>query len=354
MNKSVAIDARLIGGTATGDSTYWTGLLHGLAEIASTDSLLFFSNTEKPPGIPWRNEWRWIVVPSGSSRWWSLVAFPLAARKAGAAAVHVQYNLSPLVRSGITTIHDVSFFIGPEWFGRKDRVLLQRFVPATVRRSARVIAVSQTCREEIERFIPDAKGKTEVTPEAAAPWIRSVERGAAKARVSELVGVEEPYLFTLGTAWARKNQTLAVQAVSRYASGPRLYLGGKGGKGEVLPDRVRRLGYVAQSDLSAFYSGAEAFLLPSLHEGFGLTLLEAFECGCPVLCGNGGALAEVAGGAATIVPTYDPQAWADALERMLSSNLDALRELGRRRAAEFSWAATARLTRQVYEAVVNP
>ena len=100
MKKTVAIDARLVGGSSTGDSTYWTGLLHGFAEIAPEDSLLFISNTGKPPEIPWSSKWRWLVVPSRSSRWWSLVSFPLAARRARAAAVHVQYNLSPLVRRG--------------------------------------------------------------------------------------------------------------------------------------------------------------------------------------------------------------------------------------------------------------
>ncbi|MHB8635249.1 MAG: glycosyltransferase family 4 protein [Fimbriimonadaceae bacterium] len=355
MTKTVAIDARLVGGTSTGDSTYWTGLLHGLAATTSDEALLFISNKEKPPDIPWNSRWRWLHIPARSNRWWSLVAFPLAARKARAAAVHVQYNLSPLVRhGGVTTIHDVSFFIGADWFGAKDRFLLQRFVPAAVRRSKRVIAVSETCRNEIERFIPAARGKTVVTPEAAAPWIEPMDRRAAQARVAELVGVREPYLFTLGTAWARKNQALAIEAVKLCPSAPRLYIGGKAGDEDTIGNRIRRIGYVNQSELSAFYSGAEAHILPSLHEGFGITVLEAFACGCPVLCGSGGALPEVSGGAATIVPSYDAEAWADALRNMLSSNLDALRERGRRRAAEFSWAATARLTRQVYTAVVNP
>jgi glycosyltransferase involved in cell wall biosynthesis len=84
-----------------------------------------------------------------------------------------------------------------------------------------------------------------------------------------------------------------------------------------------------------------------------LTVLEAFKCGCPVLCGAGGALPEVAGDAAVIVPNYESRAWTAALESMLSSNLDDLRERGRHRAAEFSWTETARLTRQVYEDVVN-
>ena len=353
MNKPVAIDARLIGGSSTGDSTYWTGLVHGLAEVAPSDPLVFISNTDKPKEIPWSESWQWRKVTARSSRWWSLVAFPLAARKAGAKAIHTQYNLSPLVRKGgVTTIHDVSFFIGPEWFGQKDRMLLQRFVPSSVKRSAKVIAVSNTCRTEIEKYIPAAKGKTVVTLEAAAPWIKPMSRAEAKWRVAEIVGVDEPYFFTLGTSWARKNQALAIEAVERLEGGPILYLGGKG-ESSLNPKRVRKLGYVDQSDLSALYGGAEAYILPSLHEGFGLTVLEAFVCGCPVLCGAGGALPEVAGGAAIIANNYEPKTWMDALQGMLSSNLDDLRERGRLRATEFSWAETARQTRQVYEDVVN-
>src|SRR5687767_6719140 len=120
----VAIDARLVGGTATGDSTYWLGLLYGLSQIATDFKFLLISNAKAPPKIPQSDNFRWMTVPARSNRWWSLVRFPLAARKAGAGVSHTQYNLSPLVgRSGITTIHDVSFFIGPEWFQPKDRFL---------------------------------------------------------------------------------------------------------------------------------------------------------------------------------------------------------------------------------------
>lgn len=354
MKKTIAIDARLIGGTSTGDSTYWTGLLHGFAEVAADDDLLFISNNERPAGIPWKSSWRWLNVPSKSSRWWSLVSFPLAARSAKAGAVHVQYNLSPLVRRiGITTIHDVSFFIGPQWFGAKDRLLLQRFVPAAAQRSAKVIAVSETCRREVEHYIPSARGKVVVTPEAAAPWIEPMDRAEARSRVTALTGTDEPYLFTLGTSWARKNQALAVEIAEAWADGPKLFLGGKGRADEAPSERVLRLGYVSQADLSAFYSAAVAHVLPSLHEGFGLTVLEAMTCGCPVICGNGGALPEVAGDAGFVMSDYSAATWVSAMRSKLSGNLEPVREAGRARAAEFSWATTARLTREVYESVVN-
>jgi glycosyltransferase involved in cell wall biosynthesis len=350
----VAIDARLIGGTSTGDSTYWTGLLHGLAHEAPNETLLFISNTEKPPGIPWSEKWRWITAPARSQRVWSLITFPRVATRNRAQVVHTQYNLSPLVRrGGITTIHDVSFFIGPQWFGPKDRLLLQRFVPSSARRSARVITVSDSSRAEIERFIPVAKGKVSVTPLATPPWVEKMDRTGARRVVNKLVGVEERFVLTIGTDWPRKNQTLAVEAVNRLPedSDLKLYLVGKSPAPTGENARIRRLGYVPQSDLAALYSAAEALVFPSLHEGFGLPILEAFTCGCPVLCGAGGAMPETAAYAARIVHNYEPQTWADALQDMVSSNLDALREAGFMRAAEFSWLETARLTLQVYREV---
>src|SRR5579885_1319148 len=110
----IAIDARLVGGQSTGDSTYWLGLLTGLSRINTNFRFLLFSNAPRPPGIPESPAFQWVRLPSRNSRWWSLVRFPLLARRMNADALHTQYSLSPLAGSiGITTIHDVSFFIGP-------------------------------------------------------------------------------------------------------------------------------------------------------------------------------------------------------------------------------------------------
>ena len=126
---------------------------------------------------------------------WSLVKFPLFARKIGADVVHVQYSLSPLVgKKGVTTVHDVSFFIGPQWFSTKDRLLLQRSVPAAIRRAARVFAVSQTACSEIEQFVPEAKGKTVVTFNALGDNIQVMDEAKALEVVAR-IGVEPPFVF---------------------------------------------------------------------------------------------------------------------------------------------------------------
>jgi len=353
----VAIDARLAFGSSTGDTSYWTGLIRGLGRIEHGLDLLLFSNAERPAEIP--ESMRWVRVEARSGRWWSLFAFPNAAMGEGADVIHTQYNLSPLVKKGgVTTIHDVSFFIGPDWFRPKDRWLLQRGVPRSAKQAARVITVSETSRGEIERYIPDAKGKVAVTPLACPDSVVAVPREEAARHLAQELGLTSPFLLSVGTLWPRKNARLAIEAASLLdpALPHKLVLTGKAGWGELgESDRVVRTGFVSEHSLNCLYSAAELYVCPSLHEGFGLPVLEAFRCGCPVVCSTGGALPEVAGDAAMIVPGWDPREWADAIQGLLadSGKMASMRELGRRREREFSWEATARLTAAVYREVAE-
>lgn len=356
--RTVALDARLMCGQSTGDSTYWTGLIHGLSRIELDFRFLLFSNAPQPENIPKSELFEWIDVPGGS-RLWSLVRFPLAARRLGADAIHTQYSLSPLVRRrGITTVHDVSFFVGPQWFRPKDRFLLRASVPASAARAARVITVSETSRQEIEAHIPDAKGKTRVTPLAAGLDVVPQNRSEAKALVRAELGVNEPFMLTVGTRWPRKNMSLAVEAAELLSESlpHKLIVTGKQGWGqESTSKRVIESGFVTSQMLSALYSAADLYLAPSYHEGFGIPLIEAFKCGCPVLCSGGGALPETAGDAARIESSWAPGPWAATIESLLndSSNLASMRERGFARAKRFTWEETARKTLEVYREVAN-
>lgn len=350
---TVAIDARLVGTDKTGDATHWRGLLHGLAGLAQTPRLLLLSNVSKPAGIPWNAAWEWVHLPARNTRWWSWVGMPLEARRRGADVVHVQYNLSPLIRNGITTIHDISFLIGPEWFAPRDRVLLSRGVAASVKRAHRVVTVSNTSKSEIERMLPAAAGKTRVVYNACPPWIRPLRDADASAARARL-GIAEPYALTVGTRWPRKNMELAVQAMDRLPSDlpHRLVVTGKAGWGDQsLGVRGVATGYVGEDDLCALYQGASLYLAPSRHEGFGVPLLEAFACGCPVACSTGGALPEVAADAAEVIPGWNPGDWSQAVEGLLrdSGKLQALRERGYRRVRDFDWAASAETLCRIYE-----
>ncbi|MCG9896191.1 MAG: glycosyltransferase family 4 protein, partial [Fimbriimonadaceae bacterium] len=309
---TLALDARLIGAGSTGDSVYWEGLLSGLASIPCDGlRLLLLSNVPAPAGVPMPPGAEWVVVP-GRGRWWSLAAFPTAARRLGADLAHVQYSASPLLTRFVTTVHDVSFLIGPEWFRPRDRFLLSRSVPATMRRAAQVLTVSQTSAGEIERLAGIPRARITVTPNALNPRFRSLspEEGAARR---DRLGLTEPYVLTASTRWPRKNMILAIQTVEGLPARlpHRLALAGRSGWGREEPGvRTLRLGYLDFDDLSAAYQGAAAYLCPSLHEGFGLPLLEAFAAGCPALVSSGGALPEVAGGAAEVMADWAPESWS--------------------------------------------
>lgn len=116
---------------------------------------------------------------------------------------------------------------------------------------------------------------------------------------------------------------------------------------------IRMLGYFSAEQLPLLYGSAEAFVLPSLAEGFGLPVLEALACGTPVICSNTTAMPEVAGGAAHLVPAVEVEAWTEAIDSVVSDSTlrDRMSQAGLRRAAEFSWAQTVDTVSKVLAAV---
>ncbi len=336
----VAVDARLIGGTSTGDSTYWTCFLQSLIENHPDVELVFISNREKPNGVPFLEKSTWIVAPAKSSRWWSMVTFPLMARKMGAQITHGQYGISPLCKNGISTVHDVSFMVNPSWFAKKDEVLLRTGVQVAAKSARRIITVSETSKGEIDRYFAVAKEKTRVAHNACPPWIQRSDGDP---------GVGGEYVLTVGTNWARKNMKLAVDAMKEI-SNLKLVVTGKQ-SADLSGPNIFSTGYVDTDRLSALYSGAKLYLAPSLHEGFGITLLEAMRCGAPVVCGPGGAMPEIAGTAAFIMPDYDSKTWAKAIGKLVydPSKLLELQTKGFGREKEFTWAGSAKAHYDVYK-----
>lgn len=346
----IALDARLYRGTSTGDSSYWTGLIDTFAAMDADIDWAFVSDAPCPHGAPSAVAQRWVELAARSSRVWSLLTFPSWANVAKPDVVHTQYSVSPLHRRPVvTTIHDISFQLHPEWFPPKHRFLLRSAMPGTIRRARQIITVSKTSAEEIEAHYPGARGKVTPIwngPNPLVPYRSEADRAQARSRVAERWGWDAPFLLSVSTLWPRKNMQLAIDAVSMLPSDlPHLLvLTGKAGWGELRPSaRVKTTGYVTEEELADLYAVAEMTLCPSWHEGFGMPLVEAFASGCPVTCSSGGALPEVAGDAAWVMPTFSPQDWASHLQAVLSDSgkLEERRTRGRARAKEFSWERSA-------------
>lgn len=345
----VAVDARLYRGTATGDSTYWTGLIDELGTTLEEFEFLYFTNVSAHGKIPAG----WHLVP-GKNRWWSLVRFPLAARRLGARLLHTQYSLSPLVgRSGVTTIHDVSFYVDPSWFRWRDLALLRRSIPGTVRRAAAILTVSETSKREIEAALPAAKGKTVAGWLGPTAWIEAQDPMIARKFVAERFGLNKPFALSAATNWARKNTALAIEAVRGLQAKAELDLA-LAGKAQLAsePDAnwLHGLGYVSNEELANLYSAASVYLLPSLHEGFGLPILEAWTCGTPVVAMAQGAVPEVGGPAVELVDSRQAADWTTRIACLLDQpgRLQELRAAGAERLKLFTWAETAKATAEAY------
>jgi glycosyltransferase involved in cell wall biosynthesis len=357
----VVIDGDTVGRRRTGDEAYTVNLLRELP--GSAPELSFACSLRDPADLP-------ADVPEAVRRLQVNVAnpyrripfsFPALARRESAALAHLHYFAPPrLPCPAVVTVHDISYTRAPELFSRRDRMLF-RFVRGSLRRAARVIAVSEFTRADIIDGYGLDPAKVVAIPNGVSPAFRP--RAEATERVRDRFGISKPYLLCVGALQPRKNVPLAIEAYARLVGrGTRCELviagGDKGGRLDVLDAIVRSrmtgsvhlLGHVADDELPPLYSAARALVFPSLYEGFGLPALEAMASGTAVIASNTTGLAEAVGDAGI---TFDPtsaEELAEAMRRVLGE--EDLRErlvaAGLARAAEFTWARTADATAGVY------
>ncbi len=373
----IGIDARTLSGRYTGDRTYWRGLLGGLAATNAPHEFVLYTRLaveDPPPGLDARFQWRTLPAPANDALW-LLSAFPRALKRDKIDVAHTQYNI-PLLGAPcpvVTTVHDITFALHPEWFLPRDRWILNTFVPRSMRRACHVIADSESTRRDILRRykgrIDDAKVSAILLAVDAHFTPPTGGQESARGLANNALGLDNrPYVLSVGVLQPRKNLGTLLDAFALVKLGPHppphrlLVVGKRGWLGEELDAQVAQLpqtvsrdivwtGYVPDADLPALYGGADAFCYPSKYEGFGLPPLEAMACGCPALCARASSLPEVVGDGALLLPAENSNAWADALDKLLSSPLVQARwrERGLARAQGFSWERTARATLHVYE-----
>ena len=281
------------------------------------------------------------------------------------------FTLPPVWRArAVLTVHDLSFLRVPECFTGALRRYLERVVPRSVRRADHVIADSHSTKRDLVELLGTPAGKVTVIHSGVEPRFRPIIDRAALGPVRQRYDLPERFIISVGTLQPRKNFATLVEAFARLKSetgnwkpGARslklVIAGGRGWLYEEIFARVEALGlqgdvlfpgFVADEDLPALYNLAEAFVLPSLYEGFGLPPLEAMACGTPVVTSNVSSLPEVVGDAGLMVEPTDVESLAAAIERVLEDG-DLRREMVQRglaRAKEFTWERAARRLLGVY------
>jgi glycosyltransferase involved in cell wall biosynthesis len=286
--------------------------------------------------------------------------------------LHVQYTAPPFAPCPVvTTIHDLAFEHLPETFNRRSWMQLRLTVRQTARRAAHIITVSEYSRADIGRTYGIAPQRITVTPEAAPPNLLPVTNETELRRIRESYGIRENYILSLCSIQPRKNLVRLIEAYSSLrglrpeVKLPQLVLAGKRGwldsetfraaERNALGNDLLFTGYVPEPDLAGLYSGAICFVYPSYFEGFGLPVVEAMQCGVPVIAGNRTSLPEIVGEAGLLFDPFDTQALVSALKHVLddAEYRASLRAKGLAKAKQFNWRTTARLTLGVYERVVK-
>jgi glycosyltransferase involved in cell wall biosynthesis len=355
----VGYDITAIDERQSGVGTYAQTLLGALGETGAGHAFVPLSNR---PGSATRS------FPSRML--WMQCVLPGEVRRLGLDLCHYTNSIGPLGHPGsyVVTIHDMTLSLMPRYHPFRKQLLIRPVVALTARRASRIITVSEHARRDIVRLLRVAPERVCVTSEAADPIFRPVD-AHEQARVRLAHGIRGPYLLFVGTIEPRKNLARLVAAWARLRAERAIphqlvLVGARGWYDQPIFEQVARCGfrdqviftgYVPRADLPGLYSGADAFVLPSLAEGFGLPLIEALACGTPALISATPALLEVADGAALSVDPLRIGAIAAGLERIVSDPQlrGCLHEQGLRRAAEFSWQRTANLTLGVYQEALN-
>ena len=292
---------------------------------------------------------------------------PLAAR-AGVTLVHSMASTAPLWGPfrRVVTIHDLIYARFPDAHsGLRDRGM-RVLVPAAARRSHRVIADSQSTRADLLELTRVPAERIDVVPLGLGSAARAEPLTPVQARARFELG-DRRVVLTLSAKRPHKNLAALIDALAQipadrrpllvlpgYATWHEAELRERAAAAGVAGD-VRFLGWVSGVDVESLWSVADAFVFPSLYEGFGLPVLEAMARGVPVACANASSLPEVAGDAALLFDPRDRGEIARAMERLLDEPqlAERLRGLGRERARTFTWERTARLTLESYAAALS-
>jgi glycosyltransferase involved in cell wall biosynthesis len=364
----IGIDAHYVGVRHGGNELYFESLLTHLSRIArAEDEYYVFSyrlaGRRRLPG----GRLTHLPLRVRSVYWQRGVELPYYSWRLDLDVLHVPFNFLPAFRARkIVTIHDVAFLEFPRAYAPVERARMTCLTRFAARRADHVLTVSEFSKRSIMDHYGVDETAITVAPNAVDRGVfRPLDpegRAAARGRLRLGPG----FLLCVGALQARKNVLTLLKAFqmlrARRRDDVHLVLVGRGGwqQGRVfrfldeqgLRGVVHHLASVDTDTLVGLYNGASAFVFPSLFEGFGIPILEAMSCGCPVVCSNAAAMPEVYGDAALPFDPNQPEELAAQLERVLDDGAlkhDLVRR-GFANAGRFSWEHTAALVEAVYHA----
>lgn len=370
----IAFDATSVPVKKVGAGVYIIQLLRAIANIDKHNSYYIFapSFVIEELGIQQRN-FHFVRVDLASRiarMFWEQTILPLRIIQLDIDILHSPHYTSPVFKKckSVVTFHDMTFYLMPEMHEKSKRAFFKSMIKYSSLSADKLISVSQNTSSDMIKILDMDLNKICTILSAANPSYQIQDPFHVGMICSKYNLEQKKYLLFVGAIEPRKNIPLLIEAYSKLAgefpSIPLVIIGRKGWMYESIfelveslkiGDKVKFLGYVEEEDLITLYNGAKVFIYPSTYEGFGFPILEAMQCGTPVITSNTSSLAELAGDAALLIDPTNVGDLLDSMKKILKDE-NLAQELSRKglaNSALFTWDRTAANTLSVYHSLMT-
>jgi len=367
----IGIITNFLDESSGGIATYTHNLIKNINRIDNNNEYVLIHHTKNDIAVYKNNDEIIIPIIKTPFKWllWRFFRLPISFinnRYYSLDMVHDTFEIGPLTFNlpikKIITIYDLSAYLYPQYHTLINFLLHRLLLKRAISNANRILTISQYSKDAIVKYFDINPNKVVVTSLGVDEKYKVCKD--RKILNSTRLKYKLPIKFILyvGTLEPRKNVPGLLRAYLRLAKKnqiPLVIVGKKGWRYAEIFKTIEAsnsknmfifLGHVPDEDLPIIYNLASVFVYPSFYEGFGLPILEAMSCGCPVITSNTSSLPEVSGGASILINPYKIQTLTKAISDVLSK--DELRksmiEKGLKQASKFSWEKCAKQTLEVY------
>lgn len=367
----IGIDTRVLTNCKAGFNRYVSELVEAMRKIAPENTYICYIDKKNDllNYLTLKRAWGSIENHIIGDIWEQL-KLPVDLYREKVNVYHGTIGRLPRLRLGVkyvVTIHDLNPIRFRNFYSHSFNWFMSTMLRWSANVADRIIAISDNTKKEIIEFLNVPEEKIKVIYSGVNEHWKPIDFESNASLINYRYGIQVPYILTVSNIEPKKNLPRLFSAYSMLKKNKDIreqlvIVGPKGWKAENIIDCSRAIsdgvvftGHLNDYELRILYSGAKLFVLPSLHEGFGLPLLEAMACGAPVIASNVAAIPEIVGDAAVLFNPSDIEEIAQTIETTLANEelLKRMREKGLKRVNLFSWEKTARETLKIYKELYN-
>ena len=367
----IAIDARTVSSKSFGVGFYTYWLIKGLNTIDTTNEYFIFSLNNQIKKEEFGNNFNILYTDirldlHPYTEIWENIFLYKELKKINSDLLHNPAFRLPFIfpkkRGLVVTIHDLIPYFYPELMPKKFAIYMRLVIRHAVNKADKIIVISESTKNDLLKLFKISSDRIRVIYESAADFYQPLDKSSCKEFVRKKYNLDKDFILFVSRLEPRKNVVRLIKAFSRTKNRNNCYLvivGARSWHSEEIFSTVEKLNlknsiifldYVDKNNLVYLYNSATFFILPSLYEGFGLPILEAMACGCPVISSNISSIPEIVDDAGILINPYDIDEISYTIDKVIEDKnlqLEMIRK-GFIQVKKFSWIETARRTLDVY------